>query len=105
MLPRRRCAPSPACGGGQGGGVSTEGFSKRREPPPGASRRPPPQAGEVEEARPNRFNLNPFLFSAYLYESGSGESDGLANSFLSSEPIGTLRFSPLGGIFCVNHLS
>ena len=41
----------------------------------------------------------------YLYESGSGESDGLANSFLSSEPMGTLRFNPLGGIFCVNHLS
>ena len=41
----------------------------------------------------------------YLYESGSGESDGLANSFFSSGPIGTLRFSPFGGIFCVNHLS
>ena len=41
----------------------------------------------------------------YLYESGSGESDGFANSFFSSELIGTLRFSPLGGIFCVNHLS
>ena len=41
----------------------------------------------------------------YLYDSGSGESDGLANSFFSSEPIGTLRFNPLGGIFCVNHLS
>ena len=41
----------------------------------------------------------------YLYESGSGESDGLANSFFNSGPIGTLRFSPFGGIFCVNHLS
>ena len=41
----------------------------------------------------------------YLYESGSGESDGFANSFFNSELIGTLRFSPLGGIFCVNHLS
>ena len=41
----------------------------------------------------------------YLYESGSGESDGLANSFFSSALIGTLRFSPFGGIFCMNHLS
>lgn len=41
----------------------------------------------------------------YLYESGSGESDGLANSFSSSGPIGTLRFKPFGGIFWLNHLS
>ena len=41
----------------------------------------------------------------YLYESGSGESDGLANSFFSSELIGVLRFSPFGGTFWVNHLS
>jgi len=47
----------------------------------------------------------PVRVDSYLYESGSGESDGLANSFLSSEPIGTLRFNPFGGIFCVNHLS
>ena len=41
----------------------------------------------------------------YLYESGSGESDGLANTFFSSALIGVFRFSPLGGTFCVNHLS
>jgi hypothetical protein len=43
--------------------------------------------------------------TTYLYESGSGESEGFANSFFSSGPIGTLRFNPFGGIFCVNHLS
>ena len=48
------------------------------------------------------FNMR---ISRYLYESGSGESDGFANSFFSSELIGTLRFSPFGGIFCMNHLS
>ena len=41
----------------------------------------------------------------YLYESGSGESDGLANSFFSSELIGVLRFRFFGGTFWVNHLS
>ncbi len=43
--------------------------------------------------------------SFYLYDSGSGESDGLANVFFSSAPIGVLRFNPFGGIFCMNHLS
>src|SRR5205823_12626921 len=37
-----------------------------------------------------------------LYESGSGESDGLANSCVYSGEIGALRFNPLGGIFCTN---
>ena len=41
----------------------------------------------------------------HLYESGSGESDGLANSFFSSALIGVARFRPFGGIFWVNHLS
>src|SRR5712671_5957086 len=44
-------------------------------------------------------------FHIALYESGSGESDGLANSFFNSALIGALRFNPLGGIFWVNHLS
>src|SRR5882762_8144338 len=35
------------------------------------------------------------------YASGSGESDGFASCFFSSGPIGTLRFRPFGGIFCV----
>ena len=49
--------------------------------------------------------LLPMRAYSYLYESGSGESDGFANSFFSSELIGTLRFRFFGGIFCVNHLS
>ena len=34
-----------------------------------------------------------------------GESVGLANAFFSSAPIGTLRFSPFGGIFPRNHFA
>jgi hypothetical protein len=40
-----------------------------------------------------------------LYEAGSGESEGLANSAFSSGAIGVFRFRPFGGIFCMNHLS
>jgi hypothetical protein len=40
-----------------------------------------------------------------LYESGSGESEGFANSAFNSFEIGVFRFNPFGGIFAMNHLS
>ena len=36
---------------------------------------------------------------------GSDKAVSLVENGLSSGPIGELRFSPFGGIFCVNHLS
>ncbi len=53
-----------------------------------------PQAGRGEDM--------PYIA---LYESGSGESDGLANSAFNSGEIGVFKFNPFGGIFAMNHLS
>ncbi len=49
QLRHRQSAPSPACGGGLGWGLSPRVISWR-EPPPAAlsARRPPPQAGEAK---------------------------------------------------------